>query len=192
MKYLINSALFLFAVHACPERKDSITNLTYMDYDSKGDAADHPCMYSGYALLDKETNAHMFYWLFTTRNNTDRGRPLVIWFNSSPGASAVISVFSGIGPLRVERTGNSSFSIQKAPSSWLDEANLLFFDWPVGSGFSYGNYKNDKYPRISSDLWGFIAYFHTLHPDVLNNGLILAGESYAAKFIPSFAKEVIA
>lgn len=65
------------------------------------------------------------------RNNTSRDTaPLVIWLQGGPGASSTgFGNFLEIGPLDVH--------LKPRPVSWIDNANILFIDNPVGTGYSY-------------------------------------------------------
>lgn len=81
----------------------------------------------------------MFWWLYYTSNlENDRfvkrqdyaDYPVVIWLQGGPGASSTgYGNFELIGPL------DSDLNIRN--SSWVQHANLLFIDNPVGTGFSY-------------------------------------------------------
>ena len=64
----------------------------------------------------------------TMTPSTDK--PLVMWLQGGPGGSSTgFGNFEEIGPLTVD--------LKPRETTWLNEANLLFVDNPVGAGFSY-------------------------------------------------------
>lgn len=77
--------------------------------------------------------AEMFWWLYYTPESINApsvGKPLVMWLQGGPGASSTgFGNFGEIGPL------DSNLKIRN--QSWLNHANLLFIDNPVGTGYSY-------------------------------------------------------
>lgn len=73
-------------------------------------------------------DAFMFWWLYMNEHGVNK--PLIMWLQGGPGGSSTgFGNFAEIGPQTVE--------LKARETTWLKEANLLFVDNPVGSGFSY-------------------------------------------------------
>jgi len=52
-----------------------------------------------------------------------------------PGCSGMLALFEENGPYKVDSTGTLSLN----PNSWNSNANVIWIDQPVGSGFSYSD-----------------------------------------------------
>ncbi|XP_067624265.1 retinoid-inducible serine carboxypeptidase-like [Eurosta solidaginis] len=141
-----------------------------------------------WGFFDVRKGAHMFYWLYyTTANVTSyTQRPLAIWLQGGPGASATgYGNFEELGPLDLYGL--------KRNHSWVQEMNVLFIDNPVGSGFSYVDNllhltKNNN--EIALDLVSFMKGFYQLHPEFETVPLHIFCESYGGKMAPEFALEL--
>jgi cathepsin A (carboxypeptidase C) len=83
----------------------------------------------------------MFYWFFRNTVASDPPRPVIIWLSGGPGTSSVGALFEDIGPLRVNKTGETDddWNVYAAQYSWADTYHLLFIDQPVDTGFSWGD-----------------------------------------------------
>ncbi|KAH6855610.1 putative carboxypeptidase S1 [Chaetomium sp. MPI-CAGE-AT-0009] len=94
--------------------------------------------YSGYVRLPS-TPLHphpqnIFFWFFEARNVPPEDAPLVLWLQGGPGAPSTEQALGEIGPCIAQSDSNSTVL---NPWSWNNEANLLFVDQPVQTGFSY-------------------------------------------------------
>jgi len=80
-------------------------------------------------VVDISPTAHLFYSLYHT-TSTESDAPLVLWFQGGPGGSSYgVGNFFEIGPL--------DEYLRPRNHTWLNTANLLFCDFPVGAGFSW-------------------------------------------------------
>lgn len=86
-----------------------------------------------HGLINITDEDDMFYWLFPSRKNPDSD-PLLIWLTGGPGCSSELAVFKENGPMRLEKGIPVKNDI-----SWNNEANLLFLDNPIGTGYSKGS-----------------------------------------------------
>ncbi|WOL17408.1 hypothetical protein Cni_G26200 [Canna indica] len=74
---------------------------------------------------------------------------------------------------------------------WLNGANLLFLESPVGLGFSYSNKssnlenQNDK--TTAEDTYTFLINWFAKFPTFKLHELYIAGESYAGHYVPQLA-----
>ena len=75
----------------------------------------------------------------------------------------MLALFVENGPYHVDKSG-SKLSLN--PYSWNTNANVLWIDQPVGSGFSYDSSVSDigvtNEHEMASNMWEF--FQHWLHP----------------------------
>jgi len=134
-------------------------------------------------------NAFMFWWLYGSQNVATRdAAPIVIWLQGGPGGSGTgFGNFLEIGPLQYLE--NSSVVARATP--WNQNANLLFIDNPVGTGFSYvtddSAFTTDE-DMIANDLLTCLIAFYKQYPALVPNPLYIFSESYGGKMASSFAK----
>lgn len=132
--------------------------------------------------------AYIFWWLYYTTadvsNYTDR--PLIIWLQGGPGAlSTGYGNFAELGPLDLD--------LNERNYTWIKNANVLFIDSPVGSGFSYVEHvsaltKNNK--EIAKDLVEVMRGFYDKLPEFKPVQLAITSESYGGKVAAEFAYEL--
>lgn len=73
--------------------------------------------------------AHMFWWLHYTTAKVEKytDKPLIIWLQGGPGSSSTgYGNFAELGPF--------DLSLEPRNSTWIQWANGLFVDNPVGVG----------------------------------------------------------
>jgi cathepsin A (carboxypeptidase C) len=75
----------------------------------------------------------MFYWLFSSRNDISTD-PLVIWLTGGPGCSSEVAIFAENGPFSVK----DDLTLLRNEHSWNNNANMLYVDQPLGTGYSKG------------------------------------------------------
>nr|XP_018677012.1 PREDICTED: serine carboxypeptidase-like 51 isoform X4 [Musa acuminata subsp. malaccensis] len=126
--------------------------------------------------------AHMFWWLYRSPQRVDNGSapwPTVLWLQGGPGGSGVgIGNFQEIGPVDA--------NLQPRCTTWLQKADLLFVDNPVGTGYSF---VEDESLFVKSD-WEAAADLTTLLKNLYheqasswqNSPLFIVAESYGGKF----------
>ena len=152
-------------------------------------------MYAGALPVNATKDPHnLFYWFFKN-TSLPAPAPLLLWLNGGPGSTSMFGLFLENGPLRVTKTGAGldNFSLGTAPEgSWGEFADIIFLDQPAGTGFSYF----DKQPLTSmedgaEEMLQFLIKFITKYPEYNRAKFIIAGESYAGKYIPSLAKKIL-
>ncbi|OCH92466.1 serine carboxypeptidase [Obba rivulosa] len=141
--------------------------------------------YTGY--IDNEAR-HLFFYFFESRDDPDKD-DVIFWTNGGPGGSSAIGLFMELGPCTVTSTGNTTFN----PYSWNAHANIFFIDQPVGVGFSYAEYGESVGDSIEAgrDIAVFSAIFFEHFTKFKGRGYHLAGESYAGRYLPVFATEIL-
>jgi hypothetical protein len=81
------------------------------------------------------------------------------------------------------------------PLSWNRFATMVYFEQPVGVGFSYSSSPSD-YQSLNdevaaSDNAAFLSAFFTAHPQYANNPLFLTSESYGGNYVPQMTRAVL-
>ncbi|MFJ3216479.1 hypothetical protein ACIPLC_11220 [Kitasatospora sp. NPDC086801] len=161
--------------------------------------------YAGYADVDGPgpAKSHLFYWFFESQTcdpNADAtaqqelidATPLLIWLNGGPGASSLLGLFLENGPLRVGDDAAGTVSV--SPDTWNQEAHVVYWDQPIGTGYSYcdtpDTYVEDE-ETLSQMFWQALQQFFTTYPEYAKCPLYVCGESYAGKYVPAIALEII-
>lgn len=140
-------------------------------------------------------DSYLFYWFFESQDTQYRKKPeeipLVLWLNGGPGASSMCGLFQENGPLHMK--DDDTATIYKNPLSWNEKAHLLYWDQPVGTGYSYTE-PRDKYAtseeELSKQLYLAMLGFYSQYPEYRSNPLYIMGESYAGKYIPYFVQAI--
>ncbi|KAL4462598.1 hypothetical protein ABPG74_000428 [Tetrahymena malaccensis] len=130
----------------------------------------------------------IFYWHFLSRSDAQKD-PLVFWLTGGPGCSSELALFTENGPFSV----NDDLSLQYNPYSWNNNANLVFVDQPVGTGFSQAGMgelvKNEE--EVGEDFYQFVVGFLEQNPEYKGRPLFVTGESYAGHYIPAIGAELV-
>mgnify|MGYP002715439822 FL=1 len=77
--------------------------------------------------------------------------------------------------------------------TWANEYNVIYFDNPVGTGFSFtdndsGYATNES--DVARDLYEALQQFFTVFHEYNKTDLYITGESYAGKYVPSIAYKI--
>jgi len=134
-----------------------------------------------------ENGAHLFFWMFESRNNP-KTDPLIVWLTGGPGCSSLMALFYENGPFTID-----NMTLVLNPYSWNSFANIIFVDQPVGTGFSYADYVLDYVvdeDQIAQDMYVFLEEFFQLYPQYQPLDFYLLGESYAGHYVPAIAYRV--
>ncbi|CAF3933266.1 unnamed protein product [Adineta steineri] len=77
--------------------------------------------------------------------------------------------------------------------SWHLYTNLLFVDQPVGTGFSTIDADSfiHELDEMANQFLGFLDQYIKIFPELLENDIYLAGESFAGQYIPYIAKAIL-
>ncbi|KAJ3072790.1 hypothetical protein HDU99_002096, partial [Rhizoclosmatium hyalinum] len=87
---------------------------------------------------------------------------------------------------------NADGSFSANPFSWHNQANLLYVDQPIGTGFSLDSINQPFLEAALAEYFNtFLNNFATVFPDLKSNEIYLAGESYAGIYIPNIATTLI-
>lgn len=132
---------------------------------------------------------HFFYWFFESRNDPEND-PVILWLNGGPGCSLSLGLLMELGPSFI----NASIVPEFNPYLWNSNASVLFFDQPIGVGYSYSEDSNDKIDSTyaaAKDVYVFLELFFRKFPQFKHHDFHIAGELYGGHYVPSFASEIL-
>jgi cathepsin A (carboxypeptidase C) len=141
--------------------------------------------YSGY-LDDEETDKHLFYWFFESRNDP-KNDPVVLWLNGGPGCSSLTGLFMELGPSSITKDIKAKYN----PYSWNSNASVIFLDQPVNVGYSYSGSPVSNTVAAGQDVYALLTLFFKQFPEYAKQPFHITGESYAGHYIPVFAHEIL-
>eukprot|EP00936_MAST-01D_sp_MAST-1D-sp1_P000644 g644.t1 len=170
-------------------------------------------VYSGYLkasapdVTGKEQTFFAHYVL-TLSQRSPEDDPLVLWQQGGPGSSGLgFGYFAELGPYQLTQASLTSNSTAVPrpflnPHSWDQRANLLIFEHPPGTGFSYcvadgGNETSKPTPCSWDDQTQAVAFHNTLkafyasYSEFTKHDMFVIGESYAGLLIPFLVSEVM-
>ncbi|VAI92431.1 unnamed protein product [Triticum turgidum subsp. durum] len=125
----------------------------------------------------------MFWWLYRSPHRVDNGTapwPTVLWLQGGPGASGTgYGNFMEIGPLDVD--------LKPRATTWLNKADLLFVDNPVGTGFSFVEGGSQRLmartdAEAAGDLTALLIELYRHKTRLQGSPLYIVAESYGGKF----------
>ena len=134
----------------------------------------------------------LYFALAESRNDPDSD-PLIVWLQGGPGCSSMLAMFTENGPYNFRYNPGSvedRFKFEYNEYSWNNNANVLYLDQPVGTGFSainsYWELKWNEYD-VAFDFYIFMNHFFIRYPEFKGRELYITGESYAGHYIPAIA-----
>jgi len=145
--------------------------------------------YSGYFTVNSTYGSNMFFWFFPSQNKK-LDAPVAVWLQGGPGGSSMFGLFTENGPFYVSSDGKK---LLPTPFTWNSDFSMIYIDNPVGTGFSFTTDKagfcTDQI-CVGDNLYSLITQFFQVFPDYAKNDFYITGESYAGKYIPSFAYKI--
>lgn len=135
----------------------------------------------------KKESRELFFWWYPSESEIGKD-DLTIWMNGGPGCSSLEGLLQENGPWLVPWNRHD---VVKNPYSWTKLSNVLWVEQPVGVGLGKGepNISNEK--ELGAEFYGFLVQFFNTFPELKNKRLWLTGESYAGKYIPYIANEIL-
>ncbi|KAM6576607.1 hypothetical protein CsatB_028444 [Cannabis sativa] len=139
-----------------------------------------------WGYVEVRPKAHMFWWLYKSPYRVEdpsKPWPIVLWLQGGPGASGVgIGNFEEVGPLD---TG-----LKPRNLTWLQKADLLFVDNPVGTGYSFVEdtklfVKSDL--EAADDLTTLLEKLFNGDEKLQKSPLFIVAQSYGGKFAVTLA-----
>uniref|UniRef100_A0A0E0KEM0 Carboxypeptidase n=1 Tax=Oryza punctata TaxID=4537 RepID=A0A0E0KEM0_ORYPU len=133
--------------------------------------------------------AHLFWWYYKSPQRVSspgKPWPTILWLQGGPGASGVgLGNFLEVGPLDV--------NLKPRDSTWLQKADLIFVDNPVGVGYSYAD---DPSALVTTDWQAATDATELLRalakeiPTLQSSPLFLVAESYGGKYAATLGVSV--
>ncbi|KXG20101.1 serine carboxypeptidase-like 51 [Sorghum bicolor] len=133
-----------------------------------------------WGYVEIRPKANLFWWFYQSSQRVSTPEhpwPTILWLQGGPGESGIGSGnFQGIGPLDVD--------LKPRNPTWLQKADLIFVDNPVGVGYSY---VEDESALVKTDLEAAADLTELLKalvkelPTLQSSPLFLVGESYGGK-----------
>ncbi|KAF7077559.1 hypothetical protein CFC21_082095 [Triticum aestivum] len=135
-----------------------------------------------WGYVEVRPKAHLFWWYYKSPQRVStpsKPWPTVLWLQGGPGASGVgIGNFLEVGPLDVD--------LNPRNSTWLQKADLIFVDNPVGVGYSYVENASELVTsdwQAAADATALLRALATEVPALREGSpLFLVAESYGGKY----------
>lgn len=112
----------------------------------------------------------------------------MLWMNGGPGCSSSTGLLFELGPCSIASGTNVTYN----KHSWINNANIIFLDQPVGVGFSYASEGTTvtTTPLAGKDVYAFMELFLTRFPQYAAAPFHIAAESYGGMYAPVIASVV--
>ncbi|CAM0871566.1 unnamed protein product [Alopecurus aequalis] len=124
--------------------------------------------------------AHLFWWFYKSPQRVSspaKPWPTILWLQGGPGGSGVGGGnFMAVGPLDT--------NLKTRNSTWLQKADLIFVDLPVGVGYSYAEDPSilaTTDSQVVADATELLKTLTIEIPTLQSSPLFLVGESYGGK-----------
>lgn len=154
---------------------------------------------TGFLHPKNTTTSGLFYWLHPAVHEASdpATTPLVVWLQGGPGASSLLGALFENGPFNLVEGGPLVQNETANPHAWNDKANLVFIDQPFGTGYSYGLEDDlvtsmEEMAKLLNLALIELAETHPEYAGGVDRPLWLTGESYAGKYVPFLATEIMA
>ncbi|KAK4688407.1 hypothetical protein P7C73_g1706, partial [Tremellales sp. Uapishka_1] len=136
-------------------------------------------LYSGLIPLDWSNKSEALFFFFqpTVGDPVDE---ITIWLNGGPGCSSLEGFFQENGRFTWQP---GTFAPVENPYSWVNLTNMLWVEYPIGTGFSVGTVTADNEEAIAQDFLKFFKNFENLF-GISNYKIYVTGESYAGRYVP--------
>lgn len=151
--------------------------------------------FSGFISIsdDPAVRRSIFYW-FTESQRDPTSDPLILWTNGGPGCSGLLGKLTEMGPYRAASNGSAS-TLDFMPYAWNREANIIFVEQPLFTGYSYSDDPEDATTTDELNaqrLTKFIARWLERFPGWSTRDFYLSSESYGGHYVPMTTKAILA
>jgi serine carboxypeptidase 1 len=115
-------------------------------------------------------------------------QPIILWLQGGPGGSSIsYGDWAELGPL--------DMNMQPRNTTWVQAANVLFLDQPVGTGWSYVDdtsllTRNNS--EIAQDVLTLLTNFFAAYPAFATAPFFIFSESYGGKMTATIANTLLA
>lgn len=141
-------------------------------------------LHAGIISVDESKGSGLWVGYYEKESPNDNA-PVLLWLNGGPGCSSAKGLIYELGPKLV----TADATLKKNAFGYNTFAGLLVIDQPIGTGLSpLGSDRIRKSVfETTVDLYSIINQFYMQHPELQHRPLVISGESYAGKYIPSLA-----
>ncbi|CAF1020686.1 unnamed protein product [Adineta steineri] len=176
LSFMITQLLIFFSIVGPLTLALQATDFYVHDLPLLPKAASSIRMHAGLLSVNPQHHGSLFFWHFEKKYLSDKLRT-VIWLNGGPGCSSLIGAWAEIGPFRFQDEN----TMIENDGSWHLYNNLLFVDQPVGTGFSTigTNSYVHELDEMANQFLSFLDQYIKIFPELLENDIYLAGESFA-------------
>ncbi len=116
--------------------------------------------------------------------------PLMLWFNGGPGAPSMFGAMAENGPYLIKDTG----LVEENPYAWNKEAHIMYWDNPVGAGYSNNDEKDyvTNEDEVGERMYRALQIFFQdeRYAKYRECRLFVTGESYGGKYIPAICNVI--
>ena len=146
-----------------------IPSLIFADYDN---------FHSGYISVNQSADSSLFYQLIPVNNtNLSVNAPLILWLQG--------------GPYYIQNI-NGTLTPVPRNITWSTYFHMLYLDNPSTVGYSIPGSDNVTDTTVAAQqMLVFLENFFALYPILQSYKFYIFGESYAGKYIPSLAYEIL-
>ncbi|KPM41477.1 Serine-type carboxypeptidase F [Neonectria ditissima] len=128
----------------------------------------------------------MFFWFFPTENPAGKD-DVVIWLNGGPGCSSMEGFLQENGPFAWKP---GMYKPVANAWSWHKLANVIWVEYPIGTGFSSGNVTASDNVEAAELFLGFWKNFIKTF-GLQKKKIFITGESYAGVHVPYIGAAMI-
>ncbi len=150
--------------------------------------------YAGFLTIDNATDSHMFFWFFPANTTDFLNKPVVVWLQGGPGSSSMFGLLEIHGPMSAiyDSPDENNTIVVPNYNTWINEANIIYIDNPVGTGFSHtwGDAFVTTQAEVGDNLYIMITQWLKLFPEYQPNPFYVFGESYGGKYVPTISKKI--
>ncbi|KAI0525276.1 hypothetical protein KFK09_004669 [Dendrobium nobile] len=149
---------------------------------------------TGYVTMNEKSGAELFYYLVESERSPSED-PLLLWLVGGPGCSAINGMTLDMGPLRfkLDDFDGQLPNLYANPFAWTKISNMIFVDWPIGTGFSYSKTAQDYTTEDVNGtefIYKFLRKWLLDHPRFLSNPFYMGGDSYGGKIAVLVAHKI--
>ena len=154
-------------------------------------AAEHPLGNTTYISGAGGDEFLFYYFPAFNASSAAAPTPVVLWLQGGPGCAATMGLFSEMGPSKMDGAGAQT----PRPTAWnLHGMDLLTVDSPVGTGYSY-NTAGTLRATVDEAMQSLLVALRTAvtqwQPQLQGRPLVIAGESFAGRWVPSLAAAIL-
>eukprot|EP00964_Phaeocystis_antarctica_P096910 scaffold63134_cov63-Phaeocystis_antarctica.AAC.2 len=179
-----------------PPHPDAVTSLPGFDGPLRSQ------LFSGYLRATADGQTFYSHYVLTESRSSPADDPLVLWQQGGPGSSGFgFGFLAEMGPYVLDADSlalnASAPRLFEREYSWDASANMLLFEHPPGTGFSYCVDAAEALIACTWDdqtqaeaFYATLLAFYTSFPQYRQHELRLIGESYAGLLLPYLAAEI--